>query len=455
MTQPPAVPRPLVLLALLGAVSIACDDSVTQFVFDAQILDGDGGNPAAGTDGDTLRVGISEGELPIREFEYPIEDGQFDATLEFASFSSVTRLRIEIGGATTELQTAPPAFVPVTSQGFLRVVTVAPSSCTRVSFNTMEAPRASFAMISSGTFALVVGGTSSESEQIEFFDELEWESRLFAEDFSLSFLGPTRAATIGDGKILVVPTAAGPFIFDMLDPSDRVTQLVLPGSVGPASALASVPGVGAMIIGGQAGGVPSPSAFLIAPDGTISSMQLGEPRAGAAAVALGQSVLVVGGDATGSAELLFPTSSVSAPVPGVADGVRAGGLLVGDLESRALLIGGTAQGGSVRQDTLRFDDCPDDCVAADGPTWTTARVDAIVPEYATLVVGGEGSRLVDQVVWNGSTVAIRPVLDLQVPRGSAGAVVYESGAFVVGGGRDEVSDRDDFEFCVPAELAPL
>lgn len=455
MTQPPIVPRSLVLLALLGAASIGCDDTVTQFVFDARILDGEGGNPAAGTDAQTLRVGISQGDLPVRELEYPIDDGQFDATLELLSFSSITRLRIEIEGATTDLRTAPPAFVPSTTQGFLRVVTAAPSSCTRVSFDAMEAPRASFGMIQSGTFSLVVGGTTAESEQVEFFDEVEWESRLFTESFSLAFLGPTRAATIGEGKILVVPTDAGPFIFDMLDATNRVTQLVLPGSAGQASALASIPGVGAMILGGQSGGTSSASAFLVEPDGTITSMELTEPRAGAVAVALGQSVLIVGGDETGSAELLFPTSSVSAPVPNVADGVRVGGLLVGDGESRALLIGGAGDGGSVRQDTLRFDDCPSDCVATDGPSWSTARLNAVVPENATLIVGGQDSQLVDQVVWSGGSVAVQPLLDLQVPRASAGAVVYESGAFVVAGGRDDVSDRDDFEFCVPDTLSAL
>jgi len=34
-------------------------------------------------------------------------------------------------------------------------------------------------------------------------------------------------------------------------------------------------------------------------------------------------------------------------------------------------------------------------------------------------------------------------------------VVLESGAFVVAGGDDGVSSRNDFEFCVPATLEPL
>ena len=91
--------RPLVLLIVLSVGAAACNDDVTQFVFDARILDGDGGNPVAGTDATTLRIAIAEGDLPVRDFEYPITDGQFDATLEFASFSSPTRASRRVDAA--------------------------------------------------------------------------------------------------------------------------------------------------------------------------------------------------------------------------------------------------------------------------------------------------------------------------------------------------------------------
>ena len=141
MTQPHAVIRRSALLVLLCVGAAGCDDNVTQFVFEARILDGDGGNPAAGTDATTLRIGIAEGELPVREFEYPITDGEFEAVLEFASFSSITRIRVEMEGPTTELITAPPAFVPSVSSGFLVLGAAPPSSCEPVTFNMTEAPR--------------------------------------------------------------------------------------------------------------------------------------------------------------------------------------------------------------------------------------------------------------------------------------------------------------------------
>lgn len=445
--------RALALLALVFAV--ACNDNTSQFVFEARIVDGDGGNPAEGTDATTLTIDIVEGETPVRQFEYPIVDGAFDATLEFASFNSVTRVRVDIEGPTTRLFTAPPAFVPSASLGFLRVVTAPPSSCETVSFTELQAPRADFGMVQAGTFALVVGGAVRSDEQIEFFDALEWEARLFEENFSVSFLGATRAATIGDGRILVLPAEATPFIFDMLDASNRVTQVILHDGRGAASALVSVPGVGAMVIGGETAGVPTDAVSLVEPDGSVSSLTLTAPRAGAVAAALGTDVLVVGGDEIGSAEILSTETSAATPIDGVADRVRRGGLLIGDEQSRALLLGGLDSTGATRTDTLRFDGCPEGCTAEEGPSWAAARPRAIVPERSTLIVGGEDSSRVDEVRWSGDAVSIEPLVEMGFPRAAAGAIVYESGAFVVAGGDDGTAVREDFELCVPAALEPL
>ena len=162
-----------------------------------------------------------------------------------------------------------------------------------------------------------------------------------------------------------------------------------------------------------------------------------------------------GGDALGTAELIREGMTMGEPVTSLADGVRTGGSLVGDGQSRALLVGGTDQGGTVRMDTVRFDQCPDSCVSATGPDWTTARLEVLVPQLSTLLIGGTNSRLVDEVLWDGQTVAIQPLLELNLPRAGAGGIVLESGAFIVGGGNDGVSTREDFEFCAPDQLSPL
>lgn len=447
--------RRFLLVALLPLAAFACKDSPTVFVFEARIVDGENGNPVAGTDASVLRIGVQEGDLPAVEYEYPIVDGDFDALLEFQAFTQPTRIRVEMEGETTQLLSAPPAFLPNVSSGLMRVVAAAPSSCERVTFDFMEAPRSFFGMVSSGTFALIVGGTSASDEQIEFFDELEWEARLFAEEFSLSDLGETRAASISEAEILVLPSKASPFIFNMFDTSQRITPVLLHNGAGPRSALVSVPGLGAMVIGGEFAGEAQSAVSLVEPGGEVSSLQLNEARSGAAATALGADVLVVGGDTEGTAEILLDGATTGQSMAGVMDGVRESGLLVGDGESRALWLGGTDGTGALRQDSLRFDDCPETCASTAGPAWTNTRLGALQPPQTGLIIGGENSSMVEVVLWSGTDVEIQPLLQLNLPRAGAGGIVLESGAFVVAGGDDGVSIRDDFEFCVPATLKPL
>ena len=335
------------------------------------------------------------------------------------------------------------------------MVAAEPSSCELVTFDSMEGPRAYFGMVPSGTFALIAGGiAASEGDQVEFFDALQWESRPFAEDLVLSELGETRAASIDEGEILVLSADAVPFVFDMLDPRDP-KPVVLHTGAGPRSALVSVPGAGAMVIGGEIGGEAQSGISLVAPGGTVTSLQLSVPRSGPSAVALGSDVLIVGGNAEGNAELLRESSTEGQPIASVADGVREGGLLVGDGQSRALWMGGEGSGGALREDTVRFDGCPSDCVSSAGPSWTTARTGALQLAQSALVIGGEGSQLVEEVRWSGGDVEIRTLAELNVPRAGAGGILFESGIFVVAGGDDGTSTRDDMELCVPGELSPL
>ncbi|MBT8470402.1 MAG: hypothetical protein KJN97_16775 [Deltaproteobacteria bacterium] len=445
----------MILLGLLCVAAFSCKESVGSFVFEARIVDGQNGNPVAGTDATALRIGIQEGELPAQEYAYPITDGDFQALLEFDLFTRPTRIRVEMTGETTELVSASPTFIPTASAGLLRVVAAAPSSCERVTFNLLEAPRAFFAMVRSGTFALVAGGTGPSDEQLEFFDLLEWESRLFVEDFSVSELGATRAVSIDEAEILVVSDNTSPFIFNMLDPDRRIAPVFLHNGAGPRSALVSVPGVGAMVIGGELGGEGQSGVSLVAPGGDVTPLELSTPRSGPAATALGADVLVVGGNAEGDAELLLDGSPTGQPIAGFMDGVREGGLLVGDGDSRALLLGGVGAGDAVRQDSVRFDACPSPCASSAGPQWTTARLGVLLPANSALLVGGESSSMVEEVRWTDGSVEIQPILQMQFPRAGAGGLALESGAFIVAGGDDGVSIRDDFEFCVPSALQPL
>ena len=447
----------LILLGFVCLGAVACDDGVARIVFDVRIVDGDNGNPVDGTDADLLRIGIQEGELPAEELQFPVTDGSFNAAVEFQSFLSPTRLRVELSGMSNTLLSAPPSFVPDETSGFIRMVAAAPSSCEPVSFNLMEARRADFGMVLSGQFALLVGGTSAEA-QLEFFDAIEWDSNtntLDALNLELDSLGETRAASIDATQILVLPTEGRPFVFDMADSENRITRVDLHRGAGARSALVSVPGLGAMVIGGEADGEAQVGVTLVQPNATLTSLQLTEPRSGPTAAPMGTDVLVVGGNQVGDAEILLDGESTGTLVATLMDGPREGAILAGDGQSRALLLGGVDETDTLRQDTVEFTGCPNACVAATGPTWPTARLEVLLPQDSTLLVGGTDSRLVEEVRWPDDLVEITPLLELNTERAGAGAIVLESGAFVVAGGNDGVSRRDDFEFCVPAELEPL
>lgn len=453
----------LVLLCLWCFAGVGgCDESTVQTVVSVRIVDGDAGNPVAETDADTLSIAIQEGELEPRSFTFPIVDGSFDASIEFQSFVSPTRLRAELTGASTTLLSAPPVFVPINSENFVRLVTAAPSSCEPVSFNVMEAPRAHFGMALSGSFSLLAGGTSVAETELEFLDALQWFSNtntldpVNADLQERGPLGDTRVASINETQILVLPSGSGAFFFDMAvaDPENRITDVRLHTGAGPRSALVSLPAMGAMVIGGEADGEPQSAVTLVGDDGELTPLELSTPRAGATAAAMGTSVLVVGGNELGDAEMLVDGASIGIPVASLMDAVREGGVLVGDGSTRALLVGGVDGDGALRRDTVDFEACSsvDSCAASPGPDWATARLEAILPERSTLLIGGTDSKLVEEVRWLDDAVDIAPLLELEGARASAGAIVLESGAFIVGGGEDGGVALDDFEYCVPAEL---
>ena len=458
------MPVPLLLLGLSYFVGIlGCDESTTQTVVSVRIVDGDNGNPVEGTDADTLSIAIQEGELEPRSFTFPIVNESFDAAIEFQSFVSPTLLRALLTGASTTLLSAPPVFVPENSGDFVRLVAAAPSSCESISFNLMEAPRARFGMALSGSFALLVGGTSVAETESEFLDVLQWFSntntldRANVELEMRGSLGDTRVASIDETQILVLPSDTPAFVFDMADQEDRIKDVRLHIGAGVRSAIVSVPAVGAMVIGGAVDGVAQSAVTLVGRDGGLTALQLSTPRSGPAATALGADVLVVGGNEAGDAELLVGGQSTGEPVTSLSDGVREGGALVGDGSSRALLVGGVDEIGALRQDTVEFEACSDidTCDASPGRAWTTARLDVALAENSTLLIGGTDSALIEEVRWSQGIVAIAPFAELNVARAAPSAVVLESGAFIVGGGSDGGVRLDDFEFCVPAALEPL
>ena len=161
----------------------------------------------------------------------------------------------------------------------------------------------------------------------------------------------------------------------MFDASRRITPVVLHNGAETRSALVSVPGVGAMVIGGEFAGEAQSDGV-----GGRAGWRSDYPAVERAAIRSGGDRARRGCLSRRRRRQRQPprSSSMARPrgssVSGVMDGVREAGLLVGDAESRALWLGGADATDAMRQDTLRFDGCPNACVSSVGPEWATARL---------------------------------------------------------------------------------
>ncbi len=441
--------RPISLACLLALG--ACENSSSSIVFDVRIVDAAGGNPALGTDIDTLNITLQQGTADAEVFAFPVVDGLFDVGVFLDSLVASTGLRAELTGPTSLWFGAPPRFIPTELLLPMTVVVGEPNTCGRIDGLRLGTSRQALGTSLYETFAFVAGGSEADP-QVEFVDLLSQEPGTF--DVELDPLGATQVADIGDGQVLVVSAQAGPFIFDLSNPDDRATPVALHAGAGLASALASVAGKGAYVIGGDDDGTPTDVISIVGLDGTVEERTLSTPRLGAAAVAVGDSVLVVGGDAAGSAEVISP-SGIATTIDGFADGVREFALLLTDDGATALLVGGLDASAEVRSNTWLFADCPDPCTPSAGPDWLNPRAGAITPTGSALIVGGEGSRLVERVDFVSGSASISTMAELELPRSQPGAIELESGVLIVLAGNDGAGPRDDVEYCFPAALNPL
>lgn len=435
------------LVAALG-----CEESAGNLVFDVRIVDRTGGNPALDTDAEALSITVQQAPTEPRTFEFAVVDGVFDAGVFIESISVSTKARIALTGPTTQLIGAPPPFVPAETLGTMTIVVGEPSTCGRLEGPRLATGRANLGASLFETFAFIAGGSENDP-QVEFFDLLRQELGVFEVD--LDQLGSAQVAAIADGQSLVVSMEAAPFIFNLADDDNRIVPVTLHDGAGPASALVTVVGQGTYVIGGDDGGAATSSVSVVDADGGVVERTLSVVREGAAVAGFGEHVLVVGGDATGSAELLSPTGETT-PIEGFTDGVRSFGLLIANLAGdEALLIGGLDATDELRSDTVLFTGCPQSCVASVGPSWTESRAGTVTTVGSQLLIGGEGSRLVQEVRFTDGAVSIASVGELTVARSRAAATLLESGVLIVIGGHDGVAARDDIEICFPAELVEL
>jgi hypothetical protein len=218
--------------------------------------------------------------------------------------------------------------------------------------------------------------------------------------------------------------------------------------------------MGAVVLGGV-GAIDAPVADItwIAPDGVARRSVLATPRASPSAVALGDTILVVGGASASTdpwAELVSIGGDGAALATAFED--RSGAVLVPAGDSRrALLVGGTDSTGAPIEETVLYTCTATSCETTAGPRFARARTAfalAMLPAGGALLAGGDGPvASVDRVSFDETTAFIEPIGDLETPRAHATAFATDPGlAFVVGGTTPD-GPQAGVEVCFPRSLA--
>ncbi len=433
----------LVALGLLAA----CSDGPPRLRINVAVVSATGGDPLTDADFEEVTVEVAQQDRPVTRVTRRL-DGAFDLPIEIGSLSASTRVRVHLDGPEPWVG-APPQFVPLAAAGLVRVVVGPAGRCAIVPEAELPEATEEPAMARVETFALVAGGrgASGPSTSVGFVDLV----RFFSGDLDPLTLGSGagRAATLGFERAVVV-TEGGALLYDLANADARNTPLApVHDGAGPASAVIARPG-GAVVVGGEEGGAAVPGVTWVFEDGRALDSLLVVPRRRAAAVALGNFVVVAGGSEAGPiAEVLNASTQESAPVE-YDDGVRLDPLLVRDGDS-LWLIGGVGADGTVRQDTVQLLGCPSACRAEPGPPWSTARAGAVVE--GGYIVGGDTR--VEVAAFRAGVWTLEHAFDLQVARRDPLAVVFESGVLVVVAGSDEAGARRDVELCWPTALVPF
>jgi hypothetical protein len=439
-------------LALLLAAA-GCDNSRADAVL-IGVVDCEGSTPLTDIASGSIRIRVTQADQ-VHDQTYPIASGTFDAIVPLDSYAPLTNVQVAIADERDALRTIGVAydFVPG-SAGAVWVVMGAPSTCCSVRDPRIADGRIDAAVVPFPVNYLVLGGLRSTAiDAVGHADVgvLAPIQLTFARAFTTTDerypplsrpIGATRAVRLGGSNDVLV-LADRPFLYRN-DPSEpmREVDLAAPHAM-PGSALVDLGSQGAALIGGAS--TRSQVISWVTSAGVVETTALAFPRSGAAAVAIGDGILVAGGQAEGDPLLEY----VALRSDGVAvDPTRATRLdvpiLVRDPMARsAMLVGGTDAAGVIRTETSIVSGCPA-CGVSPGPApWAAPRREVAVAETerSALLLGGSDasgmlSAVVDRVVFADATTASfeQAYASLPEPRSRAAAVPIGSGVVMLVGG---------------------
>ncbi len=413
--------RALAFVFVLLCGALGCDDPPAAPTVVIEIINALGDNPA--TEADRVEIRIAQEDRDPFVVEGDVTDGLFDLPIEVASLTRETRLSVRFF-AEDELLShgASPSFIPAVSGGLARIVVAAPGSCAVLRGAELAFPRHSIGAARADSFVLLAGGSDRDgpSGAIEFFDLLRAATDALpdAEPF-----GDARAVTLSASRVLITSALRGVTMFDLANLDMREPPVDL---LSDSRAIVSRGGSGAVLVDGA-------QAHFIDARGSIESVALMSERAEPAIAWLGRSALVLGGG--GGIE----TVAAGGALESLREEVIAGS---GAVFSRA---SGVTYVDQESGRALRFRDCPGACVE-EGMAYLPREGAAVAGRY---IVGGDGSRTVDEVVETGD---ITPAFELVHPRRDARGVALFSGVLFVFGGEGAEGPRDEVEICVPTTL---
>ena len=452
----------IVASALVVCVAApSCDDTPSGRELRVEIVGTDGHSAVAAGDVTQIRIVVRQGDAMSETVESAVTGGTFSLSLPITDTSLPIRIVAELTGPSLRLVGALPAFVADETSGTVRIVVGPPGRCEVVYDASLRAARAGADVATLGTFALVAGGEApaATAHTIEFFDLLVQRSS--SEVIPLgAALGETHVARLTDRRALVVGASDAALVVDLGLPSTPTRPLSLHTGAGARSATVSVGERGAVVIGGETSGAPIDDVSWVSSDGTVSTSHLVTPRHDAAAVAVGELVLVSGGAAPGAPPIEWLDAishDAHAVEPAVDDLVRLGAALsVSPDATRAYVFGGTGVAGP-RSDALAFGLCPTPCsvmppAAWPGPLPPGAGRPVSTPRGTLIAPRGEPGDALQGIIWSadGPHADVRP---FETARTAAAATELAGGIVLVFGGSDGTSPRTDVELCFPADVA--